>query len=250
MTYPAPAPTGRPFTFYTPHQDDETLFAGQIIAHHAMAGREVHIVLATDGSTTGVRDMVNGVRVSGWWGGYHYPYSEGYEDLAPLSAADMAAARDRELAAAAGELGVRPANLHLRQDVRVTNLTAADAVDLIIEYANLLPGTGHYAMHWEDTDPNHAALGAALRDLYLSGDPRFSDARWVVRYSQQATLGEPYVISDPTTSDNAKFMAKKAALAYRSWAPRQGLFAVGYHSVSSQFAYVESGAPNYIVKTA
>lgn len=247
MTYPAPIPTGRPVVFYAPHQDDETLFAGQIIAHHAMVGREVHVVLATDGSTTIVQDYLNGTRSSSWWGGFHYPDSEGYGSMAPLTDADIALSRDQELVSACGELGVR--YIHLRQSERTASMSVAEAEAMITQYADLYPGTGHYAMHWADTDATHSAIGTALRNLKLSGDPRFSDARWMVRYDQQATYGEPYVISDPATAAHAVFMAKKAALAYRAWAPSERMFAIGYHSVSTIFAHVEAGDPNYIVKT-
>ncbi|MCQ9178743.1 PIG-L family deacetylase [Streptomyces sp. IBSBF 2953] len=245
MTDPVPAPTGRRLYLYTPHQDDETLWSGQIIAHHALVGREVHIVLGTDGSTSAMRDALNGDEANGWWGSSHYPAREGIP--APLSPADFAAARDRELLQAAAQLGVPAARVNLRTDTRTANITVAEAKALILANEALTPGAGHYTTWWGDTDPNHSALGTALRELALAG--QVTDARWVVRRSQigSAPGATEYVV--PTAYlGQARLMAKCATRCYGAWAPPEA-YAIGYHSVQTDMDWAASGASNWIVKT-
>jgi len=245
VTDPIPAPSGRRLYLYTPHQDDETLWSGQIIAHHSLVGREVHIVLGTDGSTSAMRDALNGATSNGWWGGYHYPTREGIP--APLSPADFAEARDRELVQAARQLGVPPDRVHLRTDTRTANLTVTEAKDLILANEALTPGAGHYTTHWTDPDPNHAALGTALRRLALDG--AVTDARWVVRRSQIGTVaGAVEYVVPMAYLAQARLMAKNATRCYGAWAPPEA-YAIGYHSVQTDMDWAASGASNWIVKT-
>lgn len=245
MTDPVPAPTGRRLYLYTAHQDDETLWSGQILAHHTLVGREVHIILGTDGSTSGVRDTLNGTTSSSWWGGYHYPAREGIP--APLTPADFAAARDRELIQASRQLGVTPDRVHLRTSTRTTALTLDAARALILEHEALTPGAGHYTTHWTDPHPDHAALGTALRNLALEG--AVTDARWVVRRSQIGTMSSAveYVVPSAYAAQ-AKHMAQAAVRSYSAWAPPEA-YAIGPQSVPSDFDWAASGASNWIVRT-
>lgn len=245
MSDPVPAPTGRVMTFYTPHQDDETLWAGKVISHHCQVGRDVRIKLATDGSTSAIRDALNGVTPNGWWGGYHYPSREGIP--APLSPADFAAARDRELIQAARALGVTPDRVDLRLADRGANITVAQAKTLILAQEAAYPASGHYTTHWTDPDPNHAALGEALRELALDGS--VTDARWVVRRSQIGSVAGAveYVVPSPYDTV-AKFMTLAATRCYGAWCPPEA-YAIGEHSVHTDMAWAASGASNWIVKT-
>lgn len=245
MTDPVPTPTGRRIHWYSPHQDDETLWAGQILAHHTLVGREAHIVLATDGSTSGVLPMLNGTTTSGWWGGYHYPEREG---IPPLTPADFAAARDRELVQAARQLGVSPDRVHLRVDERSSGITVADAEALILSFETAAPGSGHYTMHWADLDPVHAALGQALHNLVTRG--AVTDARWIVRREQTTTIPGTVAYTVPSQyAAQARHMALCAARCYQAWAPPEA-YAIGNHSVASDFTWATSPtAANYIVTT-
>lgn len=244
---PVPLATGRPVIFYAPHQDDETLFMGQVIAHHALAGRDVHVVLGSDGSTSRIRNALNGLEGNAWWGGSHYPEREFYSTL---STADFAAARDRELVAACGQLGVQPGNIHLELGTRGPTIDVPGAEALIRRYDDLYPDAGHYSMWWGDGDPTHKALGTALRNLAVSEPGTFNDCRWMVRTDQIASSGSvPYALP-ATTAATIQRMARRAGWAYRSWAPQQGLFAIGYHSVGpSYFDEVERGDALHIVKS-
>jgi len=243
--------TGRPIVFYTPHQDDETLWAGLVLAHHALVGRQVHVVCASDGSTSAMRAALNGEADNGWWGGWHYPPREGIP--APLSPADFAAARDRELLNAAVQLGVPAANVHLETETRGTTITKDQAKALIRKYEDLYPDAGHYTMWWGDTDPTHKALGEALHELALTEPAGFNDCRWIVRRGQASTTAAvadgvvEYVVPSALAAE-AVHMARCAAKAYGSWSPPV-TYGIGQHSVPSDFAAVGRGEPNWIIKT-
>lgn len=244
MTDPVPLPTGRPLFFYAPHQDDMVLWAGQLIAHHTLVGRTVHGVLGTDGSTSAMRNALNGEEGNAWWGGFHFPAREGIP--APLSPSDFAAARDREMTQECAQLGIRPENVHLREDSRSANLTVAQAKGLILSFEEQAPGAGHYTTWWGDVDPNHSALGTALRELALAG--QVTDARWVVRRSQTSTAPGAVEYVVPTAyAAQARLMARAAARCYSAWCPPHA-YAIGRHSVPADFDAVEAGASNYIVK--
>ncbi|MEV1063369.1 PIG-L family deacetylase [Streptomyces sp. NPDC050263] len=248
-TDPVPAtPTGRPWIWYEPHQDDLALWFPKGAAHHALAGRDTHLVSATDGSTSVIRAALNGEADNGWWGGYHYPAREGIP--APLSPDDFAAGRDRELLHAAPQLGIRRANVHLELGTRGAAITVAQAEALIRRYEDLYPGAGHYTMHWLDTDPTHAALGQALRNLALSEPGTFADCRWVVRTSQAATIpGAVEYVVPAALQAQAFHMARSSAKCFGAWAPEQGMYAIGQHSVPADFAAVGAGRSEWIVKT-
>ncbi|MEU2181224.1 PIG-L family deacetylase [Streptomyces thermolilacinus] len=245
MSDPVPLAVGRPFFFYTGHQDDESLWAGQVIAHHALVGRQVHIVLGSDGSTSAIRHALNGQESNGWWGSHHHPAREGIP--APLSYAAFAEARDRELLRAAALLGVPAERVHLRVAERSSAITVAEAERLILQHEALHPGAGHYTTHWTDPDPTHAALGQALRNLVVAGT--ITDGRWVVRRSQIGKVaGAVEYVVPSTYAAQARHMARAACRAYGSWAPPES-YAIGRHSVPADLDWAESGASNWIVKT-
>lgn len=248
------ATTGRPIIFYTPHQDDETLFMGTVIAHHALVGREVHVVSATDGSTSTIRDALNGQDSNGWWPtSEHYPIRQRIPYLTPAA---FAAARDEELVDACAELGVT--ELHTDWAVpladgtsltRGANISVEQAEELIHHFAVAYPDAGHYTMWWDDSDPNHKNLGRALRNLALTSDParKIIDRRWLVRSGQNPVGSELYVLPS-TLADTINQMVRCAIKPYEAWAPREGRYAIGYHSVPAFFLDIEDGKTDRIVK--
>jgi len=255
---PVPEAAGRPIVFYTPHQDDETLWMGTVIAHHALVGREVHVVSVTDGSTSAIRNCLNGEEANGWWPARdHYPYREQIPYLDPNA---FAAARDQELIDACAELGVADGNVHLDWQVpladgttltRGANISVPQAEAMIHHFAAAYPDAGHYTMWWGDTDPNHANLGQALRNLALTSDParKIVDRRWLVRTGQNPAGSELYVLPS-TLADTINGMVRAAVKAYAAWAPRVGRYAIGYHSVPTYFADIDDsgGKTDRIVK--
>jgi hypothetical protein len=257
-----PPATGRPIVFYAPHQDDETLFMGQIIAHHVLAGREVHVVLVTAGDTGIVHQDINGTRepakptdpatwwrFNPWWGDLHYPEREGYE---PLTKEEFGAARDREFIAAAGALGVRPENIHIDRPLP-SGVAVADAKAAISKWADHFAArgfqqVGHYTMHWADPNGTHATIGTALRELALTGDVKYGDVRWMVKPEEASKVGASQYVPPANLQPLIKRMARRATIPYCSWAPNAGMYAVGCHSIGKIYVdAVVRGDYNYRV---
>jgi LmbE family N-acetylglucosaminyl deacetylase len=242
--------------FLEPHQDDAALFMAQAIAHHVLAGREVHVVLMSNGSTSQVLGELNGTAADPtWWAGTHDPAAEGY---APMTAAEFGLARTREWRQSARHLGVPPAQQHLGMDVATSDLlpngiTQAYATDVMQYWLDHdlnagLARPGFYTMWWGDPTADHAACGQALRALRLS-DPDFADSRWMVKPEQAAAASASVYGVPAALVAEVKLMQKRAAWAYGAWAPEQGAFAVGMHSVRSYFEGGPLvGAVNHIVR--
>src|ERR1041384_80262 len=166
-------PSGRRVFFFEPHQDDGALFMGAIAAHHVLAGREVHVVLMSNGSTSNVREKLNGSIHSGpWWGGFHTPEREGDE---PLSALEFGLARTREWSASWEQLGVPIERQHFGTDLEsswgLPDVIGTVHAEEVIEYwlersiGDTGENPGLYATHWLDSNSDHAHLGQALRML-------------------------------------------------------------------------------------
>lgn len=254
---PVPAnPPGRPIVFYSPHQDDETLIMGQVIAHHALAGREVHIVLCSNGQTSGALPQINGQATSSWWGGFHYPAREGY---APLSATDFGHARTWELYASCAQLGVPavrvhigPADQDLTSDQLPDEISQSWGEQILTSWAShfTLRGfdrVGHYTTWSGDDHPDHAAMGRALQSRRTLHPSWFDDARWLVKPEQAAAAGAAAYTPPGSLAAQIKLMSRRAGWCYRAWQPSAGAYAIGYHSVPPMFAAVERADPNYIL---
>lgn len=258
-TDPVPAtPTGKPIVFYSPHQDDETLFMAQVIAHHALAGREVHVVLCSNGASSGARAEINGDTSDGtYWKGYHYPAREGYT---PLTLDTFSEARTREFVSACAQLGVPASRVHLgRADAPAATspdlpdtISTGWATQVMQSYADEFaargwPSVGHYTMWWGDNHPDHANLGAALATLHAQDPDGFGDVRWTVKPEQVSAAGASAYGLPSTLATEIVQMARRAGWCYRAWQPASGAFATGYHSVS-YFSGPENGTANHYVR--
>ena len=254
-------PSGRRVYFFEPHQDDGVLFMGQVAAHHMLAGREVHVVLMSNGSTSNVRQKLNGEIHSGpWWGGFHDPAREGYVPFPDdeQGRAHLGLARTDEWLASWLQLGVPIERLHfgagLSSSAQLPDAVTEEYAGQVISHwvghdtSAGLAAPGLYTMHWGDPNSDHAHCGAALRALRIGGY-LYADSRWLVKPEQAVAVGaEPYVV--PTSlQPEVKLLCRRAALAYGAWAPSLGSFAIGYHSVgTTYFDDVQRGDPNHIVR--
>lgn len=250
-------PTGRRVYLFEPHQDDGALFMGQMAAHHVLAGREVRVVLMSNGNTSAARNEINGTVVdNGWWGTpAHNPAREGYE---PLDLTDFGLARTQEWRQSWIQLGVPPERQHFgagmaSSDLLPANITTAYATSVMQYWMQQdlnegLPAPSMKAMWWGDTTLDHANCGTALRNLRLT-DPHFVDAQWMVRAEQHGDTGMQYAVPSTMLAE-VRAMQSRAAWCYCAWAPEYGSYAIGRHSVPDLF---DSGPlvhlPNWIVKT-
>jgi LmbE family N-acetylglucosaminyl deacetylase len=231
----APLP---PALFIAAHPDDELLAMGVALAEHVAVGREVHLLWLTDGGTTSARNALNGTTTSSWWGILHNPAAEGY---APLSEADCAAARIREgvnavnLLATPGTVTIHQAHL---QDGAYTQGQVEAAV---LTVADLIAPTSavHLKTHsWlVDNHPDHLAAGNAVKHLAATLPARFAFPRYYVlsTYFADPRLAQVSDTFDNPTDAGISQRVRNACRAYGAWAPAQGLFAVGMHSVSGLF---------------
>lgn len=250
---------GRPFILCAAHPDDETLGAGVAIAEHIAAGRDVHILLMTRGTNSGVIRQLNGTNTGSWWGVTHDPVAEGYQ---PLGVDEFGAARYRELVAAMGCLGVTADRIHEASDligepVLDSYVTVDQAKRAIAALADTFdPAAGNVGL-WTpswlvDDNPDHRAIGDASRQLGTEDPVRWADRRFYVlpaywtdpRLSQIA--GEFW---DLPTDSTIQVKARNATRAYRSWAPVQGLYAIGYHSTAGMFGQIDgtTGTPKCLI---
>ncbi len=230
----APLP---PALFVCAHPDDELLAMGVAVAEHVAAGRDTHLLWLTDGATTSARDSLNGVTVSSWWGIRHDPAAEGY---APLSEADIAAARIRE-GTNAVRLLATPGAVTIHRVELDAAYTQADAEAAILAVADsIAPGTAVQLKthsHLVDNHPAHLAAGNAVKHLAATTPARFGNPRYYVlsQYFSDPRLAQVADTFDLPTDAGITQRVRNAARAYGAWAPAQGLYAVGMHSVSGLF---------------
>ena len=216
--------------YFAPHQDDELTNLGPAICRDLTNGESVHVVLLTDGGASGVKRMLSDGGGCLWHAGAH---------THALSPAGFTAARDREFTESCLALGVPEEN------IRVSPLRAPDGAltpdaalaamrEAVKRYpANgvcvktLAPGTG------ARQNPDHTAAGLAAKALFAAG----GCAALTLTYEfihlppEGAPAGTDKIIPN---ADEARRI-KKAAAAYTLWAPENGRYAVGYHSVADEF---------------
>jgi hypothetical protein len=230
----------RPVIFYVPHPDDESLNMGITIAEHVAAGHPTHVVLMTHGRVTAALDAINGVTYSGYWKVYHNPATEGYE---PLTKDTLAQARINEFHHACGQLGVPVENRHIEYlDDPATGetITYDEAIAVIEKYIELYPDADHYSLSYHDIHTDHAAVGQALLDLYNCGWIQYY-VRFIISMATRndyEARGVPIPgggWKDVPTDSVIRQKVINACRCYAAWAPSIGAYAVGYHSVYSQF---------------
>lgn len=242
-----------PALFVAAHPDDETLMSGVAIAEHVAAGLDVHILWLTRGTSSSVVNTLNGINTSTWWGVAHDPAAEGYS---PLTAADLGAARIAEATTAVrclatglpGSLTLHEAGL---QDGAVTQTAAADAIRAVCDL--IAPGTavrlkGHSQI--VDNHPDHLAAGAAIEQLRAENPARFGDVRHYILpgYWTDSRLSQVTESWDLPTDAGISARARNACRAYGAWAPEQGRYAVGYHSVQGWLDTI-AGSPKCMQHT-
>lgn len=249
---------GRPAVFLVPHPDDEVLSMGIAIAEHVAYGREVHVVLVTQGRQTGAINHLNGEGYNSWWKGTHQPSAEGYSSL---SVQDISIARIQEFRSACGCLQVPQANIHIEDTDNPSSdgkeaVTYEEAKQVIQKYIDRYPDADFFSMSWHDQHPDHIAIGQALRDLKkcgaIQGATRFYISRlYWDEFSKIGGWEVPSNMTNPetgvtTTAEEIKERVLRACRAYSVWNPIVGSYGVGRHSVPGQFASLEQDVRNRV----
>lgn len=243
---------GRPVIFCVPHPDDETLGAGVPIAEHVAGGRDVHVLLMTRGTSSAAIDKVNGLAFSPWWGVPHNPTVEGYQ---PLTADALGHSRVREIRDALGCLGVSADRLHFARDLLGsepvdTQITVAQAKTAIKALHQQVmasnPDSGNCGLwtptHVVDNNSDHLNIGKASLQLGAEDPVVWADRRyWVIPpYWSDTRLNQvPGRMWDTPTDVQITNRVRNACRVYASWAPGEGRYAFGYHSVAGMFAAMD-----------
>ena len=228
---PVARPANREVVFYAPHPDDETLSMCVLIANHVRVGRKVHVVLLSDGRTSGALAAVN-ARLAA-------------EHLPGLTLAQFGAARVREFRAACARLGVPAANVHHENLPGL--LTVASTTPVFRAYQARYPDAGHYTMSWTDPFGDHGGPGEALRRLRLADPVAFFDTRWVVyriHWRDTVVLARRPWWARPDAVVRARALA--AVAEYGVWRPAAGRYRIGYYSVIDQFQALTSDVRNLL----
>ncbi|NAZ83072.1 hypothetical protein GTR02_14730 [Kineococcus sp. R8] len=200
-----PAGVDAPVVFLVPHADDETLTMGPAVERAVAEGRHVVVVLVTDGRASGARAFTG------------------------LPVEEFSAARDREFLAACAALGVAEEQVFLAHTVDGA-LTPGLARAVVGTWTGLFPAGGFRTTTWTDAHRDHAALGAALRDLAptTGGDVRFyvKPDEWDVAAPRPALTGE--------RAPGTRYLA--ACDEYAVVDPAAGRHGIGQLSVPGAFA--------------
>lgn len=241
MTHTA-APGDPVVLFVVAHPDDETLAASVAIAEHSAAALDVHLLWLTDGEGSGAITHINGSTTSTWWGVLHDPAAEGY---APLTPADLAAARIREGTNAVRALtsGLGPVTIH-RASLPDGGVTQAAAEAAILAVADqVAPGQPvrlKTHSHIVDDHADHRAAGDAARALKTADPVRFGDLRHYILppYWTDPRLSQVTEAWDLPGAGIAPRVLN-AIRCYGAWAPPE-TYAIGEHSVPAMFATLRS----------
>lgn len=212
--------------FFIPHQDDEILSMGAYILQHIEAGRDVKVVLMTDGQNSGVRNEL---------------IADGFE----LSHTAFAKARDREFLDCLTRLGVGLENIYF-EDFEDGTLTRNPVKEVMKTYIEMFDWGSYKTMSWMDKHKDHYVLGRSLDELSRTGWVPNHDVRFCrsLSYQDAPTPGGSWLYA----SDIGKII--HAADAYYLWNagafadakdPISGQrYAIGSTSVESAFDYMMS----------
>lgn len=224
----------RTLLYFAPHQDDELLTMGVDVATSVRQGHDVHVILCSDGSKSGVRKtLCNGKTCSKHAGVHEY-------DLTPE---DFIAARDREFTDSCLALGVQPDHIHIPDDRGVDGSVTAEQTEQIMKrYVADCREMPILCTISPDNGPkqhgDHKAVGQAANSLYKQG--LVKEIRFFVEpYHYDQIADNPRAIPVAPifrkASPPVAGKVKRAIGAYSYWNPEQQRYAVGYHSVTNEF---------------
>ena len=217
--------------YFSPHQDDELLTMGISIRNALRGGlaNELHVVLCSDGSKSGVRSRIEDGKPCPIHGDLHR-YS--------LSIDEFIDARDREFLGSCLALGVRPQNIHFDSERMEDGSVSVEGSERIIKkWLARFPGATVCTVSPEVGSAqhrDHRALGAAAVALFERGEIDRLEL-YVEPYCEDAFEGTVKLDEMAPSSDDDRAALRKAIGSYCEWRPEDGRYAVGYHSVTSEF---------------
>lgn len=220
--------------YFAPHQDDELLTMGVDICRNARKGHEVHVVLCTDGSKSNMRLVVGNGKACSKHEGLH---------LYNLSVEAFIQARDREFTGSCLALGVKPENIHIAPTRDIDgSLTQSNAQKIVRYYLDRLGADALVCTHSPLSGPkqhrDHRTLGQAVDSLLKQGvirKAKFFVEPYHYSYVEANPRPLPGYPERISASASVKEQVRQAIGSYSRWDPEHGRYAVGYHSVTTEF---------------
>ena len=220
--------------YFAPHQDDELLSMGIHICASIQNGYDVHVVLCSDGSKSSVRTTLNNGKECKKHTGLH-KYA--------LTIEEFIQARDTEFTDSCLALGISADHIHIDKNRGVDgSLAAADVEKLITDYVKkygsdatvctLSPNNG------TKQHRDHKAVGQAVTNLINKNVVRKA-LLFIEPYHYADIVENPRLIPVEATKITAtgaiSDKIKAAIQGYSYWNPEENRYAVGYHSVTTEF---------------
>lgn len=229
-------PTSRPILYIVPHQDDEILSYGVDIRNELSHGRQVHLILLTRGEDSGARDILNGAVYCHVHNKYHNPSKESYK-AGTLTPDEFAGARTDEFFRASRALGVPNANIHTNF-IPPGQYYGIVVRGIIEKYLSLYPNADVRTFSWFDEHSAHALLGRVVQGMQSDGVLQRYQAKYFISINTDRFYKFPKpmaTIMNRIENPNDVQYLRSAIGEYKRFDPRNGYYAVGYHSVSIQF---------------
>lgn len=221
--------TSTPIIIILPHQDDELFMAGSI-QRYQKSGRDVRVVMVSDGGASKVRHILNGKDDKGnkvfsvSHGKTHNPFKEGYKWFTRQR---FSAARNREFIRSMKELGIPRSHIEFMNSGKELSTphpvyrdgdlrkNAAKAIEIIQKKY----GDGTYVT-LSGGHSDHVALEEALFEAEGISEKIFFP------YEYEET--QEYI----TLTEEELAKKQKAISVYEEWKPREGKFSIGGLSVN------------------
>lgn len=220
--------------YFVPHQDDELLTMGIDICNSIAKGWNVHVILCTDGSRSRIRHRLNDKKSCSNHAGTH---------CHALGIPEFIHARDLEFIASCQALGVPRDHIHIPKNRAVDGcVRQKDIEDIFLYYLDQFDsdvlvcaiasnnGSGQHS--------DHKILGTVAETLLTQGKIKKLRAfiepyQWrKIRDNARGIPVAPYTVT--AFGRNAQKIVQ-AVDAYSLWAPESGRYAVGLHSVTTEF---------------
>lgn len=220
--------------YFVPHQDDELLTMGLDICRSVRKKRNVHVILCADGSRSCVRGVLHNGKSCSKHEGMHC-----YE----LSVEEFVAARDREFVDSCLALGLPRENIHIPEKRAVDgSVTVVQVEAIMLHYLEKLGKDADVCTissgNGGDQHRDHKAVGRAAENLLNRGVIRELKS-FIEPYLYPKIMANTWILPvDPYVEKASREDAerlKKAISAYSLWAPEKQRYAVGYHSVTTEF---------------
>lgn len=209
--------------FYSQHQDDETLFAGNAIidAISAVGAENVYIVLISDGNESGVFTSPR--------------YSN-------LTLEKKTALRNNEFKAAVTQLGVLEENLiFLNQPEK--NIDENLVINTMLDFENKFSSVTHVTHSYKyDLHDQHLKTGNILYSLYKEN--KIQDCRFFARRDLIPKDNNKLLIQSVSDNEYEKNKLLKACYEYKLDNGDMIREGIGYKSVSSLFDALTSDPLN------